>query len=110
MTCLSYTLRPTAARAAAARCGRTLARVPEPEPRELIDRARQRDLYYERQREYREHPERSRLTQRAVVRIVDNFLKEARTGEFTFRSDEHAPLGTGAAPSPLQYFVAAVGF
>ena len=35
--------------------------------------------------------------------------KEVRTGPFTFESDEHAPIGEGSAPSPLQYFVAAVG-
>ncbi len=47
---------------------------------------------------------------RAVVRILHDYKKEARVGAFTFTSDEHAPAGEGSAPTPLQYFVAAVGF
>jgi hypothetical protein len=48
---------------------------------------------------------------RAKVRIVKGMLKEARTGAFTFLSDEPAEMGGGdTAPYPLQYLVAAVGF
>jgi len=78
-------------------------------PRDLVDRERNRASFAERQREFREHPERARIFQRARIRIVDNYRKEVTTGGFTFASDEHAPIGEGSAPSPLQYFVAAVG-
>ncbi len=48
---------------------------------------------------------------RAKVRIVKDMLKEARTGAFTFLSDEPESMGgTDTAPYPLQYLVAAVGF
>ena len=77
---------------------------------ELIDRERNRRQFAERQAEFREHPDRARLFQRARVRILDNYRKEARIGPFTIQSDEHAPVGEGTAPSPLQYFTAAVGF
>lgn len=80
------------------------------EKRPLIESERIRAQYLERQREFREHPERAKIFQRAVVRLVHDFKKEARTGQFTFLSDEHAPMGEGTAPAPLQYFVAALGF
>jgi len=76
---------------------------------ELIDRERNRREFAQRQQEFREHPDRARIFQRARIRIVDNYRKEVRTGPFTFESDEHVPIGEGSAPSPLQYFVAAVG-
>jgi hypothetical protein len=48
---------------------------------------------------------------RAHVRLVEGLLKEARTGRFTFLSDEPAAMGGGdSAPYPLQYLVASVGF
>ena len=48
---------------------------------------------------------------RAKVRIVKGLLKEARTGPFTFLSDEPRAMGgTDTAPYPLQYLVASVGF
>lgn len=79
------------------------------EPAPLIDRERIRKQHEERKQEFRLHPERAKILQRATVRIVQNYRKEARTASFTFASDEHAPVGDGTAPSPLQYFVAAVG-
>ncbi len=77
---------------------------------ELLDRARLRAQHVHRQREFAEHPERAKIVTRAVVRILHDYKKEARVGAFTFTSDEHAPAGEGSAPTPLQYFVAAVGF
>jgi hypothetical protein len=48
---------------------------------------------------------------RARVRLVKGLLKEARTGAFTFLSDEPTEMGGGdTAPYPLQYLVASVGF
>lgn len=79
----------------------------ESEP--LVDAARMRNEHEERARELAAHPERARITKRAVVRVVRDYLKEARVGQFTFQSDEHAPAGGGAAPTPLDYFVAAIG-
>lgn len=87
--------------------GRTLAAMGDGE---LIDRERNRARYAETQREFREHPERAHIFQRARIRIVNNYRKEARIGPFTILSDEHAPVGEGSAPSPLQYFTAAIGF
>ena len=83
--------------------------VTEDEPRPLIEGERNRRQHAEKQRELAQHPERAKIVTRAVVRIVHNYEKEARVGQFTFSSDEHAPVGEGSAPSPLQYFVAAVG-
>jgi hypothetical protein len=51
------------------------------------------------------------LVARAVVRLIDGQLKEARIGEYTIQCDEaKSRKGGGKAPSPLQYFVAATGF
>jgi len=48
---------------------------------------------------------------RAVIRLIEDQLKEARVGEYTLRCDEaKSRRGGGQAPSPLAYFVAAVGF
>jgi hypothetical protein len=48
---------------------------------------------------------------RAVIRLIENQLKEARVGEYTIQCDEaKSRKGGGKAPSPLQYFVAATGF
>ncbi len=75
----------------------------------LIDAARLRREHEERARELSGDPSRARITKRAVVHVVRDYLKEARVGQFTFRSDEHPPAGGGTAPTPLDYFVAAVG-
>jgi hypothetical protein len=77
---------------------------------ELIDRDRIRRQHQERSAELSAHPDQARIVTRAKVRIVKDFLKEAQLGRFTIRSDEHAPAGGGEAPTPLQIFVAAVGF
>ncbi len=79
------------------------------EPRRLIDAERLRREHEERARELAAHPERARITKRAVARVVRDYYKEARVGQFTFTSDEHPPAGSGAAPTPLDYFVAGVG-
>ena len=51
------------------------------------------------------------IRQRAVIRLIEDQLKEARVGEYTLLCDEaKSRKGGGKAPSPLQYFVAAVGF
>ncbi len=56
-------------------------------------------------------PAKWKHAQRATVRIVRDYLKEARVGPWTFRSDESTEIGGGgSAPNPLAYFVAAVGF
>jgi hypothetical protein len=77
---------------------------------DLIDRERIRRQHGDRAAELRAHPDQAKIVTRAKVRIVKDFLKEAQLGRFTIRSDEHAPAGTGEAPTPLQIFVAAVGF
>jgi hypothetical protein len=77
---------------------------------EIVDRERLRRQHAERQAALRTRPEDARITTRAKVRIVKDYLKEAQLGKFTIRSDEHPPAGTGQAPTPLQIFVAGVGF
>ncbi len=77
---------------------------------ESVDRERLRRQHEERRAELRAHPEDARIVTRAKVRIVHDYLKEAQLGKFTIRSDEHAPAGSGEAPTPLQIFVAGVGF
>lgn len=78
--------------------------------RPFIDYERNRRAFEERRREIAQHPELRRLVTRAKVRIVRDYLKEAQLGKFTIRSDEQPPHGGGEGPTPLQYFVAAVGF
>jgi hypothetical protein len=84
--------------------------VSDAQPPKLVDLARNRELYEATRQEIAHDSARGTLTIRAVVRVVDNYEKEARVGRFVFRSDEHPPDGKGSAPSPLGYFVAAVGF
>ena len=51
------------------------------------------------------------MTTRAKIRLVEDQLKEATIGEYTIFCDEaKARRGGGRAPTPLGYFVAAVGF
>lgn len=85
---------------------------PGDEPRRrLLDLEELRRRHEERRQEIARDPSKRLLVQRARVRIVGNYLKEARVGPWTFRSDEGADLGGGStAPNPLAYFVAAVGF
>jgi hypothetical protein len=56
-------------------------------------------------------PAERKVVTRAVVRILEDTHLEARTGRFRFESDEPAARGgTDRAPTPLQHFMAAVGF
>lgn len=51
------------------------------------------------------------ISQSATIRLVRDQLKEARVGRHILICDEpEARGGTGAGPSPLHYFVAAIGF
>ena len=51
------------------------------------------------------------LVTRAKIRLLEDQLKEATVGEYTIFCDEaKARRGGSRAPSPLQYFVAAIGF
>ena len=79
--------------------------------RPLIDRELHRQHIEERRRELAQNPDERRRVIRAKVTLIHDLLKEAQTGPYRFRSDEAAGTGGGGeAPSPLQYFVAAVGF
>lgn len=76
-----------------------------------IDLDKFREVTREQQERAREGPEGYTLRQRAVIRLIGDQLKEARVGEYTLRCDEaKSRQGGGTAPSPLQYFVAAIGF
>ncbi len=76
-----------------------------------VDLAKFREVTEEQRRQARRSPEGHIIRQRAVIRLVEDQLKEARVGEYTLLCDEaKSRRGGGKAPSPLQYFVAAVGF
>lgn len=73
-----------------------------------VDRARIREAHEARLHEWPKDPKP--LTVRSEVRVVENHRKTARVGMFTIESDE-GPIvgGEGTAPTPLSYFVSAVG-
>lgn len=76
-----------------------------------IDRETFRQAHKEQQEQAKKGPEGHTLVTRAVIRLIENQLKEARVGEYTIQCDEaKSRKGGGKAPSPLQYFVAATGF
>ena len=78
---------------------------------EKIDREVFRQVHKEQQERAKQGPEGFTMTTRAVIRLIENQLKEARIGEYTVQCDEaKSRKGGGKAPSPLQYFVAATGF
>ena len=80
-------------------------------PMGKIDLAKFREAGEEQRKRARTSPEGHTIQSRAVIRLVDDQLKEARVGEYTILCDEaKSRRGGGKAPSPLQYFVAAVGF
>ena len=77
----------------------------------LIDRAKFKQIQEQLRERARGDPEAGRITSRARIRLIGDQVKEAQTGGFTLRCDEaQERRGTGTAPSPLQYFVAAIGF
>jgi hypothetical protein len=76
-----------------------------------IDREAFRQVHKEQQERAKQGREGYTTTTRAVIRLIENQLKEARIGEYTIQCDEaKSRKGGGKAPSPLQYFVAAAGF
>jgi hypothetical protein len=76
-----------------------------------IDLAKFRETNREQRELAKSSPEGHTIRQRAVIRLIEDQLKEARVGEYTILCDEaKSRRGGGKAPSPLQYFVAAVGF
>jgi hypothetical protein len=76
-----------------------------------IDRAMFRQVQEEQREKAQKSPDGHTLVARAVIRLIENQLKEARLGEYTIQCDEaKSRKGGGKAPSPLQYFVAATGF
>ena len=79
--------------------------------RELIDRAKFREVHLRTKDQVARQQMASRLVVRASVRLVENQLKEGRLGEDTIVCDEAVERGgTGKGPSPLEYLVASVGF
>jgi len=80
-------------------------------PTGKIDLAKFREAARDQREQAKASPEGHTIRQRAVIRLIGDQLKEARVGEYTLRCDEaKSRKGGGTAPSPLQYFVAAVGF
>lgn len=80
-------------------------------PAGKIDLAKFREANREQRERAKGSAEGHVIRQRAVIRLVEDQLKEARVGEYTLLCDEaKSRKGGGKAPSPLGYFVAAVGF
>ncbi len=76
-----------------------------------IDLVKFREANNEQRKRARSGKEGHTIQTRALIRLVEDQLKEARLGEYTILCDEaKSRRGGGKAPSPLQYFVAAVGF
>lgn len=76
-----------------------------------IDLAKFRQVHEEQRQQARKGPEGYVRQHRAVIRLIEDQLKEARVGDYTILSDEaKSRKGGGKGPSPLQYFVAAIGF
>ena len=76
-----------------------------------IDMETFRQVHSQQREQAKKGPEGHTLVARAVIRLVEDQLKEARVGEYTIQCDEaKSRKGGGKAPSPLHYFVAAVGF
>lgn len=77
----------------------------------LIGTARFKQFQDERKAAASKDPEVGRMISRARIRLIGDQLKEAKTGGFTLLCDEaQERRGGGTAPSPLQYFTAAIGF
>jgi uncharacterized OsmC-like protein len=78
-------------------------------PRLRIDRPRIRAAHEGRLAEWPR--ERRPLTIRAEVEVLENHRKSARIGAFVVESDEPPVVGgDGTAPTPLSFFISAVGF
>ena len=76
-----------------------------------IDLAKFREVHKEQREEAKKGPAGYVRQQRAVIRLIEDQLKEARVGDYTIVCDEaKSRKGGGKGPSPLQFFVAAVGF
>ena len=76
-----------------------------------IDTAKFRGVAHEMRRNIGAGRELPTIRTQAHIRLIGDQLKEARIGEYTIQCDEAVSRrGGGTAPSPLQYFVAAVGF
>src|SRR5437879_11430527 len=56
-------------------------------------------------------PDQTLGTTRADVRLIGQQYQEAKAGKFTLACDEPLPVGgTDKAPTPLEFFTAAIGF
>ena len=76
-----------------------------------IDTAKFKKVQDERKALAIANPETGKMVQRARIRLIQDQLKEARVQNFTLQCDEATERGGGGtAPSPLGYFVAAIGF
>ena len=80
-------------------------------PEGLIDTARFKAHQDRTREEVRRSADPPKIISRASIHLIADQLKEARVQQFTLRCDEATERGGGGtAPSPLQYFVAAIGF
>lgn len=80
-------------------------------PESLIDIVMFKAIQDQRREEVRKDSQVAKIVSRAKLRLVRDQLKEARILNYSLLCDEAAERGGyGAAPTPLHYFAAAIGF
>lgn len=76
-----------------------------------IDLGKYRVVYEEEREPTAEETDGYLLQQRAVIRLNEELVKLERAEDTTVLCDEkHFQAATGKRPSPLQYFIASIGF
>jgi len=76
-----------------------------------IDLGKYRVVYQEERKSAAEDTDGYLLQQRAIIRLNEGLVKLERSEDATVLCDDkHFQAATGKRPSPLQYFIASIGF
>lgn len=76
-----------------------------------IDLGKYRVVYEEERRSTADEANGYLLLQRAIIRLNEELVKLERSEDYTVHCDEvNFTKATGKRPSPLQYFIASIGF
>jgi uncharacterized OsmC-like protein len=76
-----------------------------------IDLGKYRVIYEEERQPAVDETDGYLLQQRAIIRLNEQLVKLERADDYTVLCDEnHFKAATGKRPSPLQYFIASIGF
>ncbi len=76
-----------------------------------IDLGKYRVVYEEKRRPTAGGKQGYFLQQRAIIRLNEELVKVERSEDYTVLCDDkHFQAATGKRPSPLQYFIASIGF